>query len=41
LAVPIVIQVYLNAGIAYAPNRVLRLSQAVACQMVAGTPAAV
>ena len=41
LAVPIVIQVYFNAGIAYAPNRVLRLSQAVACQMVAGTPAAV
>jgi len=37
----IVIQVYLNAGIAYALNRVLRLSQAVACQMVARTPAAV
>ena len=31
----------LQCRIAYAPNRVLRLSQAVACQMVAGTPAAV
>jgi ACR3 family arsenite transporter len=41
LAVPIVIQVYLNAGIAYALNRALRLPHAVACQMVAGTPAAV
>jgi arsenite transporter len=41
LAVPILIQAYLNAGIAYAPNRVLRLPHAVACQMVAGTPAVV
>jgi hypothetical protein len=41
LAVPIVIQVYLNAGIAHALNRALRLPCAVACQVVAGTPAAV
>jgi ACR3 family arsenite transporter len=31
LAVPIVIQVYLNAGIAYALNRALRVPHAIAC----------
>jgi hypothetical protein len=41
LTVPIVIQVYLNAGVTHTLNRALRLPHAVACQIVAGTPAAI